>query len=184
MAAVALMVVNFTCDLEYPEHALLDPVHWPKENPEANEVVYRLLERLNLHGVHAIFYVLGEVALRCPHMIQLIHRDHRLGSHGFWHRHGEREGDPSDWLARRYLPECMGYRSPFWDTTPRPGFIGGAYFRMLPYGLMKAEVERTGTFAVHPHDFFPQSTGPLRRRFGTRAAWDRLDRLLTEVSFV
>ena len=179
------VAAQFTVDLEWPEHALLRPTHWPKYNDEANQATYQLLARLKEYRISAIFYVLGEVAYRCPELIKLIQREnHQIGSHGFWHRHGERQGDRSDWLARQYLPLCVLYRSPYWDTTPRPGLIGGAHFRLLPYWLMKREVVRTGMFAVHPHDFFPQATGPLRRRFGTRTAWNRLDRLLTEVPFV
>ena len=147
--------------------------------------MWRILSLLGRHGIVGSFYVLGHVAEHSPKLVEAIGKlGHRIGSHGYWHRHGECEGDASDQLARKFLPEPVeAYRSPFWDTTPCPGRSGGVYFRLLPYGWLKREVKQSGILWLHPHDLYPQSNGPLRRRLWRQSTWNRLDRLLTEVRF-
>ena len=168
--------------LEHWFHALLLPEFWPQRCPEGEDVTWRFLSLLGRYGVNAHFFILGHVAEFSPKLVETIERlGHPIGSHGYWHRHGEREGDVSDQIARTHLPAaCQGYRSPFWDTTPRPGWSGGSYFRFLPLSWLRAELLRSGTLWLHPHDLYPQSTGPLRRRCGTKAAWNKLDTLLDE----
>ena len=168
--------------LEWFFHAIYLPEFWPTRCEEGEEITWRFLSLLGRHGVKAHFYVLGHVAEHHPKLIEAISQlGHPIGSHGYWHRHFECEGDASDQLARTHLPAaCQGYRSPFWDTTACPGWSGGSYFRLLPLSYLRQELPRSGTLWLHPHDLYPQSRGPLRRRFGTKTAWMKLDTLLDE----
>ena len=170
--------------LEWSFHATRLPEFWSEECPEGQDITFRFLSLLGRHGVKAHFYVLGHVAEYHPKLIETIEKiGHPIGSHGYWHRHNEWEGDASDQLARTHLPAaCQGYRSPFWDTTPRPGLAGGFFFRVLPYKIILQEIRKTGIMYLHPHDLYHQSRGPLRRRVGQRHVWDKLDRILTEAS--
>jgi polysaccharide deacetylase family protein (PEP-CTERM system associated) len=73
---------------------------------------------------------------------------------------------------------------------------GGAYFRMLPYALLRAGLRQAeargvpGTFYIHPwelDDWTPSVAAPrlqLLRTFGGRTRiWERLDRMLEEFDF-
>lgn len=168
--------------LEWPGHATLLPEFWPERCLEGEDITFRFLHLLGRHGMKAHFYVLGHVAEHHPKLMEIIEKiGHPIGSHGYWHRHNEWEGDASDRLARTHLPvACQGYRSPFWDTTPCPGWSGGSYFRLLPLSFLRRALSHSGTLFLHPHDLYPQSRGPLRRRFGTKLAWKKLDTLLDE----
>lgn len=178
------MAPLFTVDLEFPEHAISKPETWPTTNAVAAAMARFLSAKLMFYRIKAIFYVLGHIAQHDPKLIESIQSDgHRLGSHGFWHRHGEREGDASDFATRQLLPECVGYRSPFWDTTPRPGKSGGVWFRVLPYHALLKEIQKTGIFYVHPHDLYDTKQGPLRRRMFFYDPWERLDALMNEVQW-
>ena len=171
--------------LEAPEHAVSDPTTWPVYlTPEFSLTLKELEERLKKHHVSVTWYMLGFIAHLYPEIPErLLKAGHHLGSHGYFHRHGEREGGISDLRARRYLPECVGYRSPFWDTTPRPGLAGGFFFRTLPYPVLKREIKRQGVLYLHPHDFYDSHLGPWTRRMFLCNPWTRLERLLTELPF-
>ena len=170
--------------LEWPYHAISLPEAWPEKYPVGEEIAYRLLSQLARNGVKATWYILGHVAENHTKLIQFIQKlGHRIGSHGYWHGHGESENDASDIFARRFLPECVGYISPFWDTTPRPGIGGGAFFRTLPYSMLKQEIKRSGVFYIHPHDLVGVPIGPLRRRVFLCNPWERLEHLLQDIKW-
>ena len=165
-------------------HAVRDRFYWPGFIwPQTLQTCQRLLTILTQSGVCATWYILGDVAQKAPQLVKDLQANGQaIGSHGHWHQHGEREGDASDQLARKVLPACVGYRSPFWDTTPRPGMAGGTFFRTLPYRWLKWEITRHGVLYLHPHDFSPSWT-LWRRRLMFCNPWQRLERLLMEVDF-
>ena len=182
------MAIRLEVHLEWPWHAVSLPEMWiPSYSSNWThwwDTVFRLTLQLNRHHVPVTFYTIGEIAKESPNNLQmLLDQGHHLGSHGYFHRHHEREGDTSDFMTRQYLPECVGYRSPFWDTTPRPGMAGGVFFRTLPYQMLKREVEQQRVLYLHPHDLEPSDGGPIRRQLFFCDPWQRLERLLTEVDF-
>jgi hypothetical protein len=73
---------------------------------------------------------------------------------------------------------------------------GGAYFRLLPYALVRAGLReaaargRPGTFYVHPWEYdadqpvFPVGPATRLRHYGNlKGVWGRLERLLGEFRF-
>ncbi len=95
--------------------------------------------------------------------------------------------DPPIGSWRCTVARLMGRRLPA---------AGGAYFRLLPYGLVRtglrqATQDRTsGTFYIHPwelDDWMPDDDIPWLARFrtfaGRRRTWTRLERLLDEFAF-
>ncbi len=186
---------SLSVDLEEYFSAIVPFYQWNRYRMDRvvpmTEVILAMLGQAN---VKATFYVLGHVAEKYPDLIRSIALEgHRLGSHGFYHRHNEREDDDSDRLAKHYLAQCgfssthLPYRSPYWDTTKRPGWSGGAFFRILPYGLVKRNVQRSGHLWLHPHDLDPQQPripgAPVRRYVGLDSAQSKLWKLLMEVGF-
>src|SRR5258705_7306038 len=99
----------------------------------------------------------------------------------------------------------MGRRAGSFEGTPPATFQwvplrlpagGGAYFRLLPYGVVRAAVRQgeqragSGTFYVHPWEGDPRQPrvavpGLTRARHygGLRRTLPRLERLLTEFRF-
>lgn len=175
--------------LEWPESAVTLPETWEETNPQAKSNTYRLLRVLQRYQIKATFYVLGHIAKHDPELIQIIHKQgHQIGSHGMWHRHGEREGDISYHVAAWHIYTALEakvsgpypYCSPFWDSTPRPGCSGGVFFRTLPYALLKQQIRHYNSIYLHPHDMAPSAYGPWRRHFFFTKPWERLERLLNE----
>jgi len=127
------------------------------------------------------------VAQRHPKLLaDLVAESHTIGSHGYYHRHGEYEGDYSDVLARKYFAphRVHGYRSPYWDTTQKPGWSGGGFLRLLPYTILRQNILRSGVLWLHPHDIDVQTPiRSLRRRLGLQSAYRKFYRLLTELHF-
>ena len=171
--------------MEYFWHALYPSEAWRfyQHNLQPLFTIYRLLDVLAEHRVYGVFYCLGVIAKDDSAIVQAIAgRGHRLGSHGWAHQPYEREGDAGDQATRTLLPECIGYRPPYWNGMRRPGYGGGAFFRLLPYPLVKWEVQHSGELYVHPHDL-DLHPGMLRRSFSLGDPWQKLERLLTEVTF-
>ena len=173
--------VTLSVDLELFYHALFPPEDWHYyESKKDVMTVYHLLKVLERHHVTAMFYVLGDVAQRERSLIEWIAaQGHSLGSHGYLHRHGEQEGDLSDQMTRDLLPHCRGYRPPFWEGVRRPGYAGGAFFRLLPYPLLKLEVLRSRHLYLHPYDL-DLHPSMLRRSFCVGEPWAKFERLLDE----
>lgn len=186
---------SFEVHLEDWYHSLVLPEDWRWYTHAYHEPVDRLFSILDRHKVRATFYVLAPMVEHHKNLLRTIRSEkHLVGSHGYWHRHNEREGDESDKKARKIIGECVGYRSPYWDTTPRPGFGGGAFFRLLPYPVVRQAVLSSRVFWVHPHDlidpdnkhrasstpYLTDKCVPLRRKLGLRTAWNKLERLLNE----
>ena len=183
------MAAFFTVDLESDYHAVVDPCRWGQYDDLSSIIqTYNILRVLKMRSIIARFYVLGHIAENHPGIIQAIRADgHQIGSHGYYHGHREHEGDPSDKKARQYIGNCYAYRSPYWDSTKRPGFATGAYFRILPYGIVRSSLEYSGVLAIHPHDLEPEprklSDAPWWRTVNVKQGWDRLYRLLDDVKF-
>lgn len=179
------MAPSLEIHLEWPWHALWLPEAWLDGDWWGVEVAHRLRRMLARHHVQATWYVVGQLAKSYPDLISALAADgHAIGSHGYWHRHGERDGDASDQQTRAVLPHCVGYRSPYWDTTACPGRSGGVWFRVLPYQWLKRNIQRTGVLWLHPHDLEDWYLGgPLRRHLFFCRPWERLERLLTELTW-
>lgn len=186
--SLEMTTARFTVDLEDWYHALYSPDEWGIRHysSQLRNLMEELLWFLDRFHIQATFYVLGDVAGQYPELIkELVAKHHQLGSHGFWHRHGEYEGDESDQQTRKLLPSCVSYRSPYWDTTPRPGFCGGVFLRILPYSILKAELLRSKVLWLHPHDLrkMVYIEEPLYRKVALGDIWEKLERLAWEVDF-
>ena len=186
----------FTVDLEWPWHATRLPEDWPPKTGEWEiAVVERLVKQLGRYGVKARFFILGHLAHQDPDVVRYIEENgHQLGSHGYWHRHNEAQGDTSDQKTRQMIEGMFEvyeqrrvvvthYRSPFWDTTPWPGRCGGVWFRLLPLPVLRWFIARAGMFYVHPHDLQLTREGPLRRRVTIGNPWQRLEWVLRNVEW-
>lgn len=182
----------FTVDLEDYYHALCSAKDWEHYEDRIKEPSYFLLDLLEKYGIKAHWYALGIVAKQHQELIwHIATRGHKVGSHGYWHEHGCEMGDSSDISARNAIEnvvgKCIGFRSPYWDTTPRPGYGGGAYFRILPLWFTTREVKRTGQFWIHPHDLDegqPRLKGaPWWRYIGIKGARGKLEKLLERIEW-
>ena len=171
--------------------ALVPHTKWWQQESRLREPMQYLLACLEAHRIRGIFYILGDVANCYPSLVKtIVEAGHLLGSHGYYHQHGEQEGDASDRLARETIaqvPSCRWttrYRSPYWDSTPRPGAAGGAFFRLLPYPLFHVELLRSRQFWLHPHDLDPGQPrlpgAPWWRYVGLETAREKLQRVLSE----
>ena len=194
------MAATLEIHLEDWYHALTDPCTWNTHQWRLNDTMPWVLDTLRRQQVTATFYVVGWLADHGGNLLRDIAvAGHRFGSHGYYHRHGEQRGDGGDFSCRVALhrtsarwgvemnTNTLPYRSPFWDSTPRPGYGGGVFFRALPYAIVKREVERTGICYLHPHDLDPGHPHapfvPWRRYVGLATARAKLERLLQEVDF-
>lgn len=177
--------------LEDYYHAITLPERWSDYDAALIKPTQQLLELFARHQQKATFYVLGAIAETDPFLIQEIHHQgHAIGNHGYWHRHNEREGDASYHKAAHAIFTALKakvsgpypYRSPYWDTTPRPGYCGGAYLRHFSLWWLKRELKRTGVLWIHPHDVMQTAYHgePWQRRAHRWDGLERLDYLLTE----
>lgn len=184
--------VNFTIDWEDYYHALVPFEDWFKYKDRIEEPTYWLLDTLDKFKVKAHWYILGALIEKHSNLVwEIVRRGHTVGSHGWYHGHNEKEGNLLDLECKRRLKSlvghCEGFRSPYWDTTPRPGYSGGAYFRLLPLALVRSETKRTGQFWIHPHDLDEGQPrikgGPFWRYMGLKGARQKLVRLLQEIEW-
>lgn len=177
----------FTVDLEHSQAGTMLPEKWRQRYAwHAEDTTDRLLHVLKRNGVRAHFFVLGWLIPQCRSLIYDLKFDgHTIGSHGYWHRRNEKERDLSDLRAREVIGDCVGYRSPHWDTTPRPTPpAGGTYFRVLPVREIVRRVRRSGVFWVHPHDLSKDpSDSYWRHKIFIGDPWKKLERILTEVKW-
>lgn len=183
----------FTVDLEDYYHALIPRKDWERFEDRLEEPSYFLLDLLDKYRIKAHWYTLGIVAKQHPELIwHIAARGHKIGSHGYWHEHNCEEGSASDISARNAIENIVGksygFRSPYWDCTARPGFGGGAYFRILPLWFIKSEVNRTGQFWCHPHDFDVKQprikSAPFWRYMGlNNYVRDKLHKLTSKIAW-
>lgn len=132
-----------------------------------------LLKLLRHHKVKATFYVLGITKDRNEELYNLIVSDgHEIKSHGEYHFAGQPGAD----------------RQPYAILGP----CGGFWMRALPYRVWKQFVLLQHHCYIHPHDIMKEhpdvsgSKGRLlnwKRQVGLKTARQKLERLLSEVSF-
>jgi hypothetical protein len=168
----------FTVDIEDWYHALYPPEEWWDKECLIHEPTVWLVGQLMDHCVKAKFYVLEHVKIYQPELIEFIKEaGHEMASHGKYHQRGEwEEGD---------------FRSPYWSTTPMPGFSGGFFFRVLPYQIFRYNLQRSGVFWIHPHDLLARHLHPkvknkfhyFRRTVGLREIREKMKRLLRDVKW-
>lgn len=171
---------------------------WPNDETVASvrliESIEFILQLLEKYSVKADFYVLGMIAEMYPETIQRIaKKGHKIGSHGYLHYHNEHERDKGDLATREILAtlgiECVGYCSPYWNSTPIPGKSGGFFFRALPLWWIKNEIKKSSVFWIHPHDIMldhPKIKSPFlnwKRHFGLKQSRLKLERLLSSGMF-
>lgn len=184
-------MVEIEIHVEAGFHALTLPETWDSQELSRMEgTLVRLNMLLERVQRKATFYFLGDVAARRPNIVRGISKHHSIGNHGYWHRHGEYRGDNSYYMAasaifsasEKQLNGPYPYRSPYWDTTPRPGKAGGFFFRFLPYALLLREVRQYQRLWLHPHDLVPDPVPgePWRRKVMFCKPWERLERLLND----
>ncbi len=189
------MAPIFTVDLEDHLSAIVPFKNRPTELCDyCYSSTEWLLDKLAEYKVKAIFYILGMTSAKSL-LVRIRDEGHTLGSHGFFHNHKEHEFDQSDFLCRKILGYVKYYRSPYWDTTPRPGKAGGFYLRVLPYTEIKDELIRTGILYVHPHDILNHDIYPkcrlyyknsfywCKRHIGLATARPKIEQLLYEVKW-
>jgi len=167
---------KFTVDWEEWFSGTVPQEEWGNCESLISEPTFWLLRQLKFYCVKATFYCLGHSVQYNPAVFQAIKEDgHVIGSHGY--RHGRNEWEPGL------------FRSPFWDTTPMPGWSGGVFFRVLPYGLLLRNLEKSGIFWIHPHDLLarhPRLKNPIynfKRQIGLGGVREKLKRLLNEVDW-
>ena len=140
-------------------HSITPPDRWREYDDRIEEPTDWLLTVLAERGIHATWYCLGDLVERYPHLVRrMVLAGHTLGSHGYYHREGEREHDLSDWQTRQLLQQITGqtithYTSPYWSTTPRRGYCGGVFFRLLPLWVLVRAAHQSGVAYVHPWEF-------------------------------
>jgi len=180
----------FTVDVEDWFHAVFPESQWWSKQRRIEEPMNYLLDILDKYDVQALFFMLGAVAADHKGLVDTVKsRGHLIGSHGYFHGRNEQEGDRSDRLAREILGPVKYYRSPYWDSTPLPGYCGGFFFRVLPFWFVKSEVSRTGMFYIHPHDLmtkeihYKDPVMNIKRNIGLKSSRLKLEKLLTEVKF-
>ncbi|MCC7205618.1 MAG: polysaccharide deacetylase family protein, partial [Phycisphaeraceae bacterium] len=99
---------------------------WPSRVEGAMD---RLLAVLDRHGVKATFFVLGDVARRCPRLVpHVADLGHEIASHGFNHDRLHRLTPETfkvdlrasmDLLEQQSGRPVLGYRAPTWSVTRR-----------------------------------------------------------------
>ena len=101
----------------------------------------RLLEVLRRHEVRAVFFLLGQFALKYPDIVQAIAADgHRLGNHGMHH------DDLTDWPEDRIEADLRAATEAIQAAVPdRPV----AYFR-APYGLWGRSPKVAAALGMRP----------------------------------
>ena len=212
---------HFTVDVEEHFQVLALAPYVPRESWESLESrvvrnVDRLLDLLARHGATGTFFTLGWLAERQPVMVRAITAaGHEMASHGYDHRRVTEQTPEAfrESVRRPGYGYAGGGRDPYWleraggrllevppATLRRLGLnlpaAGGAYFRLLPYGLVRAalrDAERRGvpgTFYLHPWEYdpdqprFPVKALPRIRHYGGLGrTWSRLERLLGEFRF-
>ena len=182
----------FTVDWEDFYHALTPFEDWWQYEDRIEEPTYWLLDTLDKFKVKAHWYILGALIERHHELIwEIVRRGHTVGSHGWYHTHNESEGHLLDLECKKRLRalvgQCEGFRSPYWDCSPRPGYSSGAFFRILPLSFVKKEIMKYGVFGIHPHDLDagqPRIKGaPFWRYWGLKGARQKLVKLLQEIEW-
>ena len=117
-----------TIDLEDWFHCLEpDQSRWPCFERRAHIGTGKLLELLTRTGSHATFFVLGDVALAQPEVIErIVDCGHEIGSHGMYHNFVSKQSAEEfesdlvkslDLLRRIAGAECTAYRAPYFSIT-------------------------------------------------------------------
>ncbi len=125
------MINALTIDVE-DSHRIVARNLLGQQGPPSEAVVAntnRLLEHLRNRGVHATFFVLGEVGATFPELVRAIVNDgHELGVHGFHHmevfrltpEQFRREvGDAKSLLEDLSGTAIQGHRAPTFSITPQ-----------------------------------------------------------------
>ena len=127
------MLNALTIDLEDWYHGLTRTMHtperWPSLTPRAEESTAHLLDLLAEEGVHATFFVLGDLARQSPALVRRIaEAGHELGSHGYSHRpirgltpaeFREELDRTGDLIAQASGAAVLGFRAPQFSIDQR-----------------------------------------------------------------
>lgn len=149
--------------------------HWTewKNTNLIEEPTMYLLDLLRRHNIKAIFYCVGYLgAILRPDLYKLIAQDgHIIGDHTYYHSG-----------MTTFLPS----RNPRWKCHKRL-YSGGFWFRAMSYKWLKKEVEKVGSFFIHPHDVMTEhpecGLRTFDRRIGLNTSRDKLERLCREVKW-
>ena len=136
-----------------------------------------LLDLLQRHKIKAIWYCVGWLEDHRTDLWDKIRKDgHVMGDHTYYHKSNTH-------LVRN---DGVPFRAPRWKGEKRL-YSGGFWFRAMPYWWMKHEVEKTGTFFVHPHDVMLEHPAcglrTFDRRLGLKTSRDKLERLCRETTW-
>ncbi len=122
-----------TVDLEDWYHGLTStnarPETWPSLSSRTEQTVELLLDLFTANQLHATFFVLGDLAQKCPGVIRRIaEAGHELGSHGFSHRpvhqlkpsEFKAELDRTTQLVQDISGQAVkGFRAPYFSIDQR-----------------------------------------------------------------
>ncbi len=122
-----------TVDLEDWYHGLTStnarPETWPSLSSRTEQTVELLLDLFAANQLHATFFVLGDLAQKCPGVIRRIaEAGHELGSHGFSHRpvhqlkpsEFKAELDRTTQLVQDISGQAVkGFRAPYFSIDQR-----------------------------------------------------------------
>lgn len=67
--------------------SLADPAQWPDKESLVERYTEWIVQAVTEAGVRCTFFVLGWIADRYPHLVQLmVQHGHEVASHSYWHR--------------------------------------------------------------------------------------------------
>lgn len=162
----AIFTVDWECWDSFRPHPEWQDVSLIEEPTEY------LLDLLRRHNIKAIFYIVGWLQSHHPLLFSKIKDDgHVIGDHTYYHS-GEKSFEP--------------FRAPRFQGQKRL-YSGGFWFRAMPYKWVKREVQKTGTFFIHPHDVMEQhpecGIRTFDRRIGLKNSRDKLEKLVREIKW-
>jgi polysaccharide deacetylase family protein (PEP-CTERM system associated) len=107
---------------------LADPAQWPDKESLVERYTEWIVQAVTEAGVRCTFFVLGWIADRYPHLVQLmVQHGHEVASHSYWHRrvYELRENEFREDMQRSIDvienaggTKVLGFRAPSFSITP------------------------------------------------------------------
>jgi len=124
-----------TIDVEDWHHAISRYVEVSSSTPRLQRSLRKTLDLLEKYGSTATFFVLGEVAMKFPGLVEeIIARGHEVGCHGFHHRHirdvgkdafNQELGKATRLLEKICQERILSFRAAFFSLTKESSWVLG-----------------------------------------------------------
>jgi polysaccharide deacetylase family protein (PEP-CTERM system associated) len=108
--------------------SLADPAQWPNRESLVERYTEWIVQAVTEAGVRCTFFVLGWIAERYPHLVQLmVQHGHEVASHSYWHRvvyelsedeFREDMQQSIDVIENASGTKVLGFRAPSFSITP------------------------------------------------------------------